>query len=428
MRLVSKKAVTKTAGIAAVVIVIVAVLGGAYWYLYLRAPPAPPAPETIKIGSVIALTGPAALFGAEKKIAMEILVEWINEGGGIYIEEYGKKLPVELIIEDEAGVPEKAVSATEKLILVDKVVGITGYGHSHCALATLPLYEEHGIPLTLHEVWSEFLTQKGVRNVFRVGSGAVPVVAEVYGGFAAQFGFKRPATLGEDTDFGIEGIKATTGKYREHGLEVYQSFIVSQFAKEYYPEMTSIKAAGCDLVEQWIFGRGNFAVTIQGHEIGLFPDQALVVWCDPGPTTPEFWESVGEAGIGVCFNYNWHNKTYPLCMQLREEYQSRTGRDATYMTHVAFDSLTVLLNGIERAGSLDSDDIVSAIEATKDLQVTGGTIEEFPGEEAKGTFWYHHWNALNVIWQWQGTVEDPKLEIVYPLEHATADLMMPGSW
>jgi branched-chain amino acid transport system substrate-binding protein len=52
---------------------------------------------------------------------MEVWKEKINADGGIYVEEYGKKLPVEYIIYDDASDVGTMVRLTEKLILEDNV-------------------------------------------------------------------------------------------------------------------------------------------------------------------------------------------------------------------------------------------------------------------------------------------------------------------
>ena len=50
----------------------------------------------------------------------------INKDGGIYIEEYKKKLPVKIIWADSESNPTKASEVASKLVLTDKVDLLVG--------------------------------------------------------------------------------------------------------------------------------------------------------------------------------------------------------------------------------------------------------------------------------------------------------------
>ncbi len=87
---------------------------------------APQAPDAIKLGCTLALTGRFAANGIEVKDGYEIAVQHINEDGGIFIKEYGKKLPVKLIMYDDESDPTKAAARLEKLYSEDKVLAYLG--------------------------------------------------------------------------------------------------------------------------------------------------------------------------------------------------------------------------------------------------------------------------------------------------------------
>lgn len=77
--------------------------------------------EYILVGRVAPLTGAIANFGAGTPYIEEAAVEKINAEGGIYIEEYGKKLPIKFIVADSESNPTKASEAATKLILENKI-------------------------------------------------------------------------------------------------------------------------------------------------------------------------------------------------------------------------------------------------------------------------------------------------------------------
>ena len=73
--------------------------------------------ETIKVGAILAVTGPASFLGGPEARTLEMLVEEVNAKGGIN----GNK--IELIVKDTAGNPEKAISFAKQLIEEEKVSG-----------------------------------------------------------------------------------------------------------------------------------------------------------------------------------------------------------------------------------------------------------------------------------------------------------------
>ncbi len=92
--------------------------------------------ESILVGRVVPLTGSIANFGAGTPFIEEAAVEAINAEGGIYIEEYGKKLPIEFVVADSESNLTKASEAATKLILED---GVDIMIASHTADTVLPV-------------------------------------------------------------------------------------------------------------------------------------------------------------------------------------------------------------------------------------------------------------------------------------------------
>lgn len=85
-------------------------------------------PATIKIGHAIPMTGPDAPIGEQYKLATIVAVKEINDQGGLFIKQFNKKIPIELIQYDDEGNPAVSVRMTERLVNHDKVVAmICGY-------------------------------------------------------------------------------------------------------------------------------------------------------------------------------------------------------------------------------------------------------------------------------------------------------------
>lgn len=86
------------------------------------------APATIKIGHAIPLTGHDAPIGEQYKLATVIAVKEVNDQGGLFIKQFNKKIPIELIQYDDEGSPAVSVRMTERLVNHDRVVAmVCGY-------------------------------------------------------------------------------------------------------------------------------------------------------------------------------------------------------------------------------------------------------------------------------------------------------------
>ena len=102
--------------------------------------------EPIKIGALAPLSAPGAVVGGEAmRDAMLIAADVLNARGGIM----GR--PVEVIIVDTEGLPERGTAVVERLINQDGVVGIGGGYHSSVGVAAKEVARDNGIPIVFAE-------------------------------------------------------------------------------------------------------------------------------------------------------------------------------------------------------------------------------------------------------------------------------------
>ena len=109
----------------------------------------------------MAITGPLADRHQKWiKRGYEYWAEKINKSGGLL----GR--PVEVVIYDDEGKPDKAVQLMEKAITVDKVdLLLGGYAGASCA-AQMPLAERYGMVYVIHGRPHDLL-QPGVQILFQ---------------------------------------------------------------------------------------------------------------------------------------------------------------------------------------------------------------------------------------------------------------------
>ncbi|HQF30265.1 MAG TPA: ABC transporter substrate-binding protein, partial [Hyphomicrobiales bacterium] len=98
------------------------------------------AADTIKIGSVLSITGPASFLGDPEDKTLKMYVEKINAEGGVN----GKQL--ELVVYDDAGDANNAKTFATRLVEEDKVVAIVGGSTTGTTMAMIPVFEDAELP------------------------------------------------------------------------------------------------------------------------------------------------------------------------------------------------------------------------------------------------------------------------------------------
>jgi branched-chain amino acid transport system substrate-binding protein len=104
------------------------------------AAPATAQTAPIRIGSFLAVTGPASFLGDPELKTLQMLVDQVNADGGVL----GRK--VELVHYDSGGDAEKARTFAKRLIEQDKVDVIVGGSTTGETMAAVPLVEQAGMP------------------------------------------------------------------------------------------------------------------------------------------------------------------------------------------------------------------------------------------------------------------------------------------
>src|SRR5260221_9779225 len=98
------------------------------------------AAETVKIGSVLSITGPASFLGDPEDKTLKLYVDKINAAGGVA----GKK--IELVVYDDGGDANKARTFATRLLEDDKVVAMVGGSTTGTTMAMIPVFEEAQVP------------------------------------------------------------------------------------------------------------------------------------------------------------------------------------------------------------------------------------------------------------------------------------------
>jgi branched-chain amino acid transport system substrate-binding protein len=343
------------------------------------------AADPIKIGLTIAQSPPGSVSqGTQVKDGAEVAVKMINDAGGVL----GR--PLELVIEDTQGVPEKARAAVEKLITRDKVVAVTGEHQSSAALAGIEVAHRYRVPYMNTNAWSDVIREKGYQEVFNPGnfnSRVAIAAAETIKGLGA----KRVVAFPENTDYGV-GLAKLIGeqiKEKAPGVE-YKFETLDRAAKDFLPALLPLKANPPDVIVEIMLPPAAYILFNQLNEQGIAPTAKTLIYDASGIADyPDFWQNVGDAAKHMLVFGLYHPKMQlpELGKKVAAAYTAKTRNEPNRLLFQAADSVFLIAEAIKAANSTKSDDVIKALEAIK---WTGarGTVT-FSTE--KSGYKYHQW-------------------------------------
>jgi branched-chain amino acid transport system substrate-binding protein len=372
-------------------------------------------PQTIKIGGAVSFTGPFASGGLESKFGYEKAVADINKGGGIYVKEFDKQIPLELIIEDDESDSTKCVARLEKMHSVDKVVAYLGpYGSTLCA-ASAGIAEKNRVPILAVSFSLLAPHQQGYKYLFspfaKTDTGLEAIFATIDTINKAQRP-SRVAVFAEKTDWGEELMHFTPEVAKKGGYTIVASKSYAVGTKDFSSLIIAAKSADADILLGVPAPPDGIALMRQIKELDYNP-KVVIFWRAAG--TPLWSANLKQNGDYVCFVSNWdHHFKYPGCSELVAAYKAKHNRLPAVTVGVTYSCVQILAEAIKRAGTLDSNKIRDAIAATDMTTVEGPVKFRADGVGITPV----------AMMQWQKGVS----QVIYHEKFITSPLLLMPKW
>ncbi len=371
-------------------------------------------PKEIRIGSSISKTGVLGSFGLYQEWGYNAAVKDINKAGGVYLSKYGKKLPVKLILYDDQTMPDKGSQNTERLILRDEVHGLLSPASPPMVIPAAIIADREGVPMVAalcpiraflgardqwNWVWDMFFDELDMTRQQMLTMNTVKSNRKV-------------ALFTDNEQDGVVMGRLWNKNAKELGYEVVYHAKFPVGTTEYGDLIRRSMEAKAEIVIAQMIPPDAIAVWRQMQALGYKPKAAFF---EKGGETMEWWKANGKAAQGTMVAGYWHpGLGYPGAKELRARYEKETGQ--TYSQHIAdtYVATQILLDAMERAGSLDPKAINTEISKTDKTYLIGPVKYT----EGKGA---HAAAIKTFMLQWQ----NGDTEIVYPAEKATAKMIYP---
>ncbi|MCL6560409.1 MAG: amino acid ABC transporter substrate-binding protein [Firmicutes bacterium] len=375
------------------------------------------AKDKIVIGQAIALSGPLSTVAATCAIPIyDMWIKEVNAQGGIFVKEYGKKLPVELIRYDDKSDVGTMTKLLEKLILEDKVDFILPPVDTAPLYAAAPIANKYGYiliagPGSAKKLQEIMPSLPYFFMVLNFSDTQMPVLAEIY----KELGIKTVAVVRHEHLHGIEYASDAIPAFEKAGLEVKMYKSYPSGAKDLSPLLKEARQLGVDAFVAFTHPEEAWLLTQQAIELGCNFKSFL---CTVNACTTQYRDKFGAQVVeGVMSGGGWNEKSSPGAKEfsdLFKKYYNREPDDYWGYLHY-YASLQHFQQAIEKAGTLDQAKIREVL-ATETFDTYLG-----PFKYDQDRFFRGH---AGQIGQWQKGV----FEVVDPGKNRTAPPILKPDW
>ncbi len=379
----------------------------------------------------------AFLYGWDAERGMTLAIEEINAAGGVKVGDKKRPFKVEVIDtrDLEPGVPvSEALLAVEKLILdkkADFIIG--GPVRSEAALAAMPLlskYKKVSILTTgvLTPAYHATVAKEydKYKYMFRIHGEAKNLVGEMFANFSElkeKYGFNNLFIIAQDVSHARGAANVMNDVAIKKGWNVTGVEIYPTGATDFSMGLLKARDSKTEIINIWMDMPESSILLKQWYEMKIpaLPFGSTLAAAEQ----PGFWKATdGKGEYTLCNVVNAGNapsEATPWTMKFYNAYAERwkvepegLGTSSSYM------AIYVLRDAIERAGSLDSDNVVAELEKTDVMGVYGRlrfdpkSHQVIPALDPKE-------GAVGSILQWQ----DGKRVVVYPKSIAKGTIQLP---
>jgi branched-chain amino acid transport system substrate-binding protein len=386
------------------------------------------APEPIKVGFSMALTGAIAVNGKQLLAALEIWRDDVNARGGLL----GR--PVQLVYYDDQSNPANVPGLYTKLITLDKVDLLIGPYATNMIAAAIPVIAPYNM-MTLGIFGLEVNSQFHYPKYFSMLPTGPAGVLGFSKGFFDLAGRQNPmprtvAILAADAEFARTAADGARLNARSAGLDIVYDKRYPPNTMDFAPIVRAIQAANPDLVFVASYPPDSVGIVRAANEVGLSPKMFGGTMI--GLLSTNIKMTLGRLLNGIVNHVDFMPAgrfAFPGLNALINQYQvkaSAAGIDPLgyEFPPFAYAAGQVLATAVEATGSLDQERLAAYLRDHSFRTVIGEFGFAQDGEWAKTRslftqFQHVSGNDLDQFRDWAKEV------VLWPPEYKSGDLIYP---
>ena len=323
----------------------------------------------IKIGAVLAVTGPASFLGAPEDKTAQMMMDEINKSGGINGQQ------IEIIVKDTGGSPEKALSFTKQLIEEDKVTAIIGPSTSGESMAIKDLCQQSKVPM-ISCAAAQTIVDPVAGFVFQVPQKDSYIAKWIFTAMQKK-GITNIAVFTSNTGFGAGG-KAQLEKYaKDFGITIVLSEVYDKAATDLSAVLSKLKTLSVQAVVNWSIEPAQSIIAKNMKQLGI----TLPLYQSHGFANIKYAQAAGEAAEGIIFPAGKllvatelpdTDPQKKVLLDYKTKYETMYKEDASTFGGHIYDCMLILKTVIEAEKTLDREKIAAGIAKIKNLPGVDG--------------------------------------------------------
>jgi branched-chain amino acid transport system substrate-binding protein len=315
------------------------------------------AEEPVKVGLILPMTGGQASTGKQIDAAVRL-----------YMQQHGDTVAgrkIEIILKDDATVPDNTKRLAQELIVNDKVNFIAGFGITPSALAAAPLATEAKVPEIVMAAGTSIITERSpyiARTSFTLAQSSV-IIAD----WAAKNGIKKVVTLVSDYAPGAEAQNSFKERFTAGGGQVIEELKVPLASPDFSPVLQRAVDAKPDALFVFVPAGQGGTFAKQYAERGL--DKAGIKLIGPGDVTDDdLLNNMGDSVLGAVTAL-FYSAAHPSAMNkdfVAAYKKLMNGQRPGFMAVGGYDGIHLIYEALKKTGGkTDGDALIAAMKGMK---------------------------------------------------------------
>ncbi|WP_245543403.1 ABC transporter substrate-binding protein [Kyrpidia tusciae] len=201
--------------------------------------------KAYKIGVDLELTGPSSVWGEPQIHAVEMLVDEVNQKGGI------NGTPIQLIKYDNQSKETESLVVAKKLVEQDHVLAIIGAGATPTTMPLVPYVTQQKVPMVSVGSGDAIASPASERKwVFKTPVSNQSISKKI-SEYLKQKGWTRVGFLSVNNAYGESGKSEFEKTAQSYGIQIVSSERFGATDTDMKPQLTSVKNKSPDALVVW---------------------------------------------------------------------------------------------------------------------------------------------------------------------------------
>jgi len=324
----------------------------------------------VKIGHVGPLSGSIAHLGKDNENGAKMAVEELNAKGVMI---GGKKVKLELVLEDDAGDPKQGTAVAQKLADM-KVSGVIGHLNSGTSIPASKIYSAAGIPQISPSATNPAFTRAGYKTTFRVVADDVHLGGTLGRYAVSTLKGKSIAVIDDRTAYGQGVAEEFVKAVKKAGGKVVGQEFTTDKATDFMPILTTLKGKNPDVI---FFGGMDAVAGPMMRQMKNLGIKAKFMGGD-GICSSELAKLAGDGmadGQVVCAEAGGVEGAQKAGLdKFNADFKKKFNADVQVYAPYVYDAVNVMVAAMVKAGSSEPAKYLPVLAKTDGYKGVTGTI------------------------------------------------------